>query len=211
MKKPRIIIADDHRLLREAFQRLLEPQYDVVGTVSDGHALLAAAPLLHADVVVLDVGMPLLNGLDAGRELKRRMPDVKLIFLTMNKDPDLAREAMQTGASAYLLKSSGGPELFHAISEALQGRSYVTKNIARAIQESFIRDPRPPRHAVLTSRQREVVQLVAEGQAMKQIAATLKVTLRTVAFHKYRAMEWTGCKTTAELIQFAVRENMVAS
>jgi DNA-binding NarL/FixJ family response regulator len=211
MKKPRIILADDHKLLCEAFQTLLEPQYDVVGTVSDGYALLESATLLHPDVVVLDVGMPLLNGLDAGRQLRRKMPDIKLVFLTMNDDADLATEAMRAGASAYLLKTSAGSELFHAIEEALKGRSYVTKSIARAMQESFIRDPRPRQHAkVLTFRQREVIQLLAEGKSMKQAANVLNLTPRTVSFHKYRAMEWMGCKTTAELIQFAVRNSIVA-
>src|SRR5271155_2115558 len=113
MKKPRIILADDHKLLREAFQRLIEPQYDVVGSVSDGYALLEAATLLHPDVVLLDMGMPLLNGLDVASQLKKRMPDIKLVFLTMSHDPELATEAMRAGASAYLLKSSASSELFH--------------------------------------------------------------------------------------------------
>jgi DNA-binding NarL/FixJ family response regulator len=210
MRLQRVLLADDHRLLVEAFRTLLEPHYEIVGTVSDGHALLETAPLLHPDVVVLDIAMPLLNGLDAGRQLKEKMPEVKLVFLTMSHDPDLAAEAMRSGASAYLLKSSASSELFHGIEEALKGRSYVTKQIARAIQESFVRDPQPTPHAkVPTARQREVIQLVAEGKLMKQIAETLNVTLRTVAFHKYRAMEWVGCKTTAELIQFAVKNNIV--
>ena len=182
----------------------------MVGAVFDGHALLEAVPRLHPDVVVLDIAMPLLNGLDAGRQLKQKMPEVKLVFLTMNQDPDLATKAMEAGASAYLLKSSAGSELFHAIAEALKGRSYVTKQIARGMQESFVRDPQPKeRVKVPTSRQREVIQLVAEGKPMKQIADVLNVTPRTVAFHKYRAMEWMGCKTTAELIQFAVKNNIV--
>ncbi len=210
MRVQRVLLADDHRLLVEAFRTLLEPQYDVVGTVSDGRALLETAPQLHPDVVVLDIAMPLLNGLDAGRQLKEKMPEVKLVFLTMNQDPDLATKAMEAGASAYLLKSSASSELFHAIAEALKGRFYVTKQIARGMQKSFVRDPHPKeRTKVPTARQREVIQLVAEGKPMKQIADTLNVTLRTVAFHKYRAMEWVGCKTTAELIQFAVRNNIV--
>jgi DNA-binding NarL/FixJ family response regulator len=210
MRLQRVLLADDHRLLVEAFRVLLEPHYEVVGAVFDGHALLEAVPRLHPDVVVLDIAMPLLNGLDAGRQLKQKMPEVKLVFLTMNQDPDLATKAMEAGASAYLLKSSAGSELFHAIAEALKGRSYVTKQIARGMQESFVRDPQPKeRVKVPTSRQREVIQLVAEGKPMKQIADVLNVTPRTVAFHKYRAMEWMGCKTTAELIQFAVKNNIV--
>jgi len=211
MKLQRILLADDHRLLVEAFRALLEPHYEVVGTVSDGRALLETAPLLRPDVVVLDIAMPLLNGLDAGRQLKEKMPKVKLVFLTMNQDPDLATKAMEAGASAYLLKSSAGSELFRAIKEALKGRFYVTKQIARGMQESFMRDPRPRERAkVLSSRQREVIQLLAEGKSMKEAGDVLSVKPRTVAFHKYRVMEEMGFKSTADLIQFAVRNNIVA-
>src|SRR5271154_4955584 len=205
MKKPRIILADDHKLLLEAFQRLLGLQYDVVGTVSDGYALLESASLVRPDAVVMDVGMPLLNGLDAGRQLKKKMPEVKLVFLTVNDDPDLANEAMRAGASAYLLKSSASSELFHAIDEALKGRTYVTKQVARGMQESFIRDPRPREHAkVLTFRQRQVIQLLAEGKSMKQVAAVMNIKPRSVAFHKYRVMGELRFKNSAELVQFAV-------
>jgi DNA-binding NarL/FixJ family response regulator len=211
VKPRRVLLADDHHLLLDAFRKLLEPFYDVVGTASDGRGLLKSAPLLQPDIVVLDIAMPLLNGLDAGRQLKQKMPEVKLVFLTMSRDPDLAAEAMRSGASAYLLKSSASSELFHAMAEALKGRSYVTQQIARAMQESFVRDPRGKEHGrTPTARQRQVIQLVAEGKSMKQIADTLNVTPRTVAFHKYRAMEWVGCKTTAELIHFAVKDNIVA-
>src|SRR5277367_1083797 len=134
MRLQRVLLADDHRLLVEAFRALLEPHYEVVGTVFDGHALLETAPLLHPDVVVLDIAMPLLNGLDAGRQLKEKMPEVKLVFLTMSQDFDLAAQAMEAGASAYVLKSSASSELFHAIKEALKGRFYVTKQIARGMQ-----------------------------------------------------------------------------
>jgi len=209
--KRRALLADDHRLVVDAFRTLLEPYYEIVGTASDGYALLEAAQLLRPDVVVMDVGMPLLNGLDAARQLKKKVPDVKIVFLTMNDDPDLATEAMRAGASAYLLKCCQGSELFHAIEEALKGRSYVTKHIARAMQESFIRDPRPrPQTTVLTSRQREVIQLLAEGKSMKEAADVLDLTVRTVAFHKYRVMEAMGFKSSAALVQFAVRNNITA-
>lgn len=212
MRLPRVLLADDHTLLLDAFRKLMEPRYDVVGAVSDGRALLESASLLKPDVVVLDIAMPLLNGLDAGRQLKQKMPHVKLIFLTMNRDPDLASEAMRAGASAYLLKSSAGSELFHAIEEALKGRCYVTKQIARGIQESFIRDPRPKAQPkVLTPRQREVIQLLAEGKSMKEAAYILDVAPRTVAFHKYHVMEEMGFKTTANLIQFALKNNIIAT
>jgi DNA-binding NarL/FixJ family response regulator len=210
VKRRRVLLADDHTLLLEAFQALLEPSYEVVATVTDGQALLVSAPLFQPDVVILDIAMPLLNGLDAGRRLKQKMPQVKLVYLTMNSDPDLASEAIRAGASAYLLKSSASSELFHAVEEVLKGRSYITKQIARAMQESFIRDPRSREHAkVPTVRQREVIQLVAEGKSMKQVADVLNLTPRTVAFHKYRAMECMGCKSTAELIQFAVKNHIV--
>jgi DNA-binding NarL/FixJ family response regulator len=141
MQLPRVLLADDHTLLLDVFRQLLKPHYDVVGTVSDGSALLESALLLKPDVVVLDIAMPLLNGLDAGRLLKQKMPRIKLIFLTMNEDADLAAAAMQAGACAYLLKTSACSELFHAIEEALKGRHYVTRQIARGMRESFIRDP----------------------------------------------------------------------
>jgi DNA-binding NarL/FixJ family response regulator len=212
MRVPRVILADDHTLLVEAFRNLLEPHYEVVGTVSDGRALLESAPLLKPDVVVLDIAMPLLNGLDAGRQLKQMMPAVKLVFLTMNHDPHLAAEAMRAGASAYLLKSSAGSELFHALKEALKGRVYVTKQIANRMQKSFIRGPLSKKGPkILTPRQREVIQLLAEGKSLKEAAEILNVKTRTIAFHKYRIMEVMGFKTTANLIQFAIRNNIIAS
>jgi DNA-binding NarL/FixJ family response regulator len=213
MKPPRIMLADDHKLLVEAFRKLLEPHYDVVGTVSDGCALVKSALLLKPDVVVIDIAMPLLNGLDAGRQLKLMMPSIKLVFLTMNHDSDLAAEAMRMGASAYLLKSSAASELFQAIEEALKGRSYVTQQIASGMQESFIRDPRPKneRSQVPTPRQREVIKLLAEGKTMKQAAHLLKVTPRTIAFHKYNLMDVMGLKTNADLVQYAVKNNIIAT
>jgi DNA-binding NarL/FixJ family response regulator len=208
MKPPRILLADDHTLLVEAFRKLLESAYDVVGTVGDGHALLDAAPALNPDVVLIDVAMPRLNGLEAGRRLKQMMPWVKLIFLTMNEDPDLAVEAMRHGASGYLLKTSATSELFHAIQAALKGNSYVTPQIARGMQEAFIWDPRGRNSdKELTPRQREVIQLLAEGKSMKVAADILKVTPRTIAFHKYRMMKELGIKTNAELIRVGIKKH----
>jgi DNA-binding NarL/FixJ family response regulator len=207
MRHPRIILADDHTLLLEAFRTLLEPTYEVVGTVADGLALLDAAPALKPDVTVIDIGMPRLNGLEAGRQLKRMIPAVKIIFLTMNKDPDLAVEAMREGASAYLLKTCAATELFQAIQSALKGSSYVTPQIARGMREAFIRDPQGKnRGKELTPRQRQVIHLLAEGKSMKEAADILRVTPRTIAFHKYRVMEYLGIKTTAELIQVGFKE-----
>ena len=210
MALARLILADDHTILVEAFRKLLEPDYEVVATVADGRTLLETAPQLKPDVVIVDIGMPLMNGLEAGLRLKELMPGVKLIFLTMNEDPDLATEAMRCGASGYLLKSSAIDELTRAIQTALKGKVYVTPQIARGMQKSFIKNPKAKGQAkVLTPRQREVVQLLAEGKSMKQVASVLKVTPRTVAFHKYRVMEELNLETTAELIQFAIKSKIL--
>jgi DNA-binding NarL/FixJ family response regulator len=210
MRLPRVILADDHTILVEAFRSLLEPHCEIVATVADGRALLETAPALNPDVIVVDIAMPLLNGLEAGMRLKEMLPSVKLIFLTMNDDPDMAVEAMRAGASAYLLKSSAASELIRAIQLALKGRTYVTTQVARGMQKSFIRNPQPKkREKKLTARQKEVVQLLAEGRSMKEAAAVLNVTPRTVAFHKYRVMEELGLSTTAELIQYAIKARIL--
>jgi DNA-binding NarL/FixJ family response regulator len=201
-------MADDHAMLLDAFRALLEPEFDVVGTVTDGRMLLEEFSRLHPDVVVLDIAMPLLNGLDAGRQLIAQRKSVKLIYLTMNPDPDLAGEALRLGASGYVLKSSAAHELTQAIHEALRGRSYITPLIARDVVGSLIAHP-TERHE-LTTRQREILQLLAEGRSMKEVGAILDVTPRTVAFHKYRMMEQLRLKTSAELVQFAVKQGVVA-
>jgi DNA-binding NarL/FixJ family response regulator len=210
MAFPRVMLADDHTILVEAFRKLLEPHFEIVGTVSDGMALLEAAPQVKPDVIIIDIAMPLLNGLEAALRLKKQMPSVKMIFLTMNEDPDLAVDAMGSGASGYLLKSSAASELVRAIQLSLKGKTYVTPLIARGMQNSFIRDPRPKNRAkALTPRQREVVQLLAEGKSMKEVAGVLNVTPRTVAFHKYRVMQELHIGTTAELIQFAIKSHIL--
>jgi DNA-binding NarL/FixJ family response regulator len=210
MKLPRVILADDHTLVAEALCGLISQQFDVVATVADGHVLVASAKALKPDVIVVDIAMPLLNGLEACRQLKQKMPGVKFIFLTMNEDPELAVEAMRCGASGYVLKKSAASELLQAMQLALRGKSYVTPQIARGMQESFIRNPQGTSHPrSLTARQREVVQLLAEGKSMKEAAEVLKVTTRTVAFHKYKIMQDLGFKTNADLIQFAVRNRIV--
>ena len=208
MTRPRILMADDHLMLLEACKALLEPDFDVVGTATDGRALLEEFSRLHPDVVVLDVAMPLLNGLDAGRQLKAQRRSVKLIYLTMNPDPDLASEALRLGASGYLLKSSAAQELKQAIQEALRGRSYITPLITRDVVGSLIQQGTSRNE--LTARQREVLQLLAEGKSMKEAAAILDLTPRTVAFHKYRMMEQLRLKTSAELVKFAVQQGVVA-
>jgi DNA-binding NarL/FixJ family response regulator len=208
MTRPRILVADDHLLLLEAFKALLEPEFDVVGTVTDGRRLLEEFARLQPDIVLLDIGMPLLNGLDAGRQLKAQRGSVKLIYLTMHPDPELASEALRIGASGYLLKSSAAQELKQAIHEALAGRSYLTPLITRDVVTSLMTPP--TEHHGLTTRQREVLQLLAEGKSMKEVAAILDLTPRTVAFHKYRMMDQLRLKTSADLVKFAVRHGMVA-
>jgi DNA-binding NarL/FixJ family response regulator len=210
MKLPRVMLADDHQLLLEAFRKLLEPHFDVVGTATDGIALWEAAQALRPDVVVIDMAMPLLNGLDAGRKLKQVLPQTKLVFLTMHKDPVLARQAMEVGASAYLLKTCATAELLQAIHAAIKGKTYLPPEIARGMQEAFIRDPElKTNQKLLTQRQREVLQLLAEGKSMKEAADVLAVTPRTIIFHKYSMMEKLQIKSTAELILFAIQNNVV--
>ncbi|HTG99602.1 MAG TPA: response regulator transcription factor [Vicinamibacterales bacterium] len=209
MGKPRVLLADDHALILGAFEKLLAGECDIVGQVGDGRALVAAVETLNPDVVVLDISMPLLNGLEAGRQIKQKSRHVKLVYLTMNEDPDLAAEAFRAGASGYLLKSSAASELTTAIREVAQGRSYITPLVAgglvEALQHTSDRKPGDD----LTPRQREVLQLLAEGRSMKEVAALLNLTPRTVAFHKYQMMEQLKVKSTAELIQYAVKHHIV--
>jgi DNA-binding NarL/FixJ family response regulator len=207
MKRPRVLLADDHGLLLEAFEKLLEPHCEVVGKVSNGRELLAAAPELEPDVVVLDISMPQLNGLDAGRHLKKMLPDVKLIFLTVHEDPDLAEECMRIGASGYLLKGSAASELFEAIRRAVCGESYVTPLPSKPTRSARRSGPSTGK---LTRRQQEVLKLLAEGHSMKEAAVLLNLTPRTVAFHKYRVMKDHGLANNAELIQFAIKQGLVS-
>jgi DNA-binding NarL/FixJ family response regulator len=210
MKRPRVLLADDHRLLREAFATLLEPDCDVVGAVADGRALLEVAPELRPDIVVLDIAMPSLNGLDAARQLKRTMPEVRVIFLTVSEDPDLAAEAFRAGASGYLLKNSAASELLQAIQDVYHGRSYVTPLATQGLVRNLLDEPKPAKKSSeLSPRQREVLQLLAEGHTMKEIARILKITARTVAFHKYSIMEELGVRSSAELVHYAIKKGVV--
>ena len=209
MSGPRVLLADDHELLLGAFESLLAGECDIVGQVSDGRALLSAAEKLKPDVIVLDIAMPLLNGLEAGRQIKQWLRNVKLVFLTMYEDADLAAEAFRAGASGFLLKRSASSELLTAIREVMQGRSYITPLLTEGLVGSLLNvDARRPSQD-LTSRQREILQLLAEGRSMKEVAAVLNITPRTVAFHKYRMMEQLKVRSTAELIQYAVKNHIV--
>ena len=209
MRPPRVLLADDHALLVGAFAKLLAGECEVVGQVNDGRSLLAATEKLMPDVVVLDISMPLLNGLEAGRQIKAQFRNVKLVFVTMNEDPDLAAEAFRSGASGYLLKRSAASELMTAIREVMLGRSYITPLVATGLVGALMHGDDAKTSGALTARQREVLQLLAEGHSMKQVAGVLNLTPRTVAFHKYRMMEQLKVKSTAELIQYAVKHHIV--
>lgn len=210
MSRPRVILADDHRLLRESFTRLLESECDVVGAVGDGRAVLDEVIRLAPDIVLLDVAMPLLNGLDTARHLSRIAPDVRVIFLTMNEDTDVAAEAFRIGAAGYVLKNSGVSELFQAIREVMMGRKYITPLAAQGLVEALLVDRVSQlESAKLSDRQREVLQLLAEGHTMKEIARLLKITPRTVAFHKYTMMDLLGITTNAGLVQYALKMHIV--
>jgi DNA-binding NarL/FixJ family response regulator len=210
--RPRVLLADDHTMLLAAFQQLLAPTCEVVGAVADGRALLEAALRLKPEVIVLDISMPLLNGIEACRQLQPKLPDTRWVFLTVNEDPDLAAEAFRLGASGFLLKSSAASELFSAIQMALEGRRYVTPLLTKGEPLGvFLDRASNPHGEKLSARQREVLQLLAEGKLMKEVADLLGVTPRTVAFHKYGMMKQLGVKTTAELVQYAVKQGLVRS
>jgi DNA-binding NarL/FixJ family response regulator len=207
--KARILLADDHTLVAEAFKRLLEPEFEVVGTVGDGRSLLRVAPELRPDVVLVDLNMPLLNGLDASEQLKQAMPKVKIIVLTMNEDAEIASETLQKWASGYLLKKSAGSELLKAVRDVLRGLKYVTPAMQKDLSEITSRDTRTDTARALTTRQREVLQLLAEGHTMKEAAAILHVATRTVAFHKYRIMQDFGLENNSEFLRFAIKQKVV--
>ncbi len=210
-RRPRILIADDHTLVAETFAKLLEPEFEVVGIFADGQALLAAVSDLKPDVIVLDVGMPMMNGLEAGRRIKKQLRGVKLVYLTMNTDIGVAAEAFRGGASGYLSKSSAAAELVTAVRQVLHGRQYISPLVARDA-ESFFLEIRVSHMGQerLTTRQREVLQLLAEGRSMKEVGYILKLTPRTVAFHKYKIMERLHVRTNSELVQFAIREHIIS-
>lgn len=207
-----MLLADDHAIVTEGLKSILDPEFELVGTVEDGRAMLLAAEELQPDVIVADITMPSLNGLDAVRQLKKKNARTKVVFLTMHSDADLATEAFRAGASGYLLKQSAGEELITAIHTVLKGRVYLTPLIQQEVLEAFMKaGGEPEKSSVeLTARQREVLQLVAEGHTMKEIASALNVSTRTVESHKYDLMEKLGLQTTAELIQYAIKRGIVS-
>ena len=209
MDRPRILIADD-TLVAEAFRDLIEPDYQVVKVVSDTNTLLSAATEMKPDVVLMDMDMSLLSGSDVGLELKQLSPKTKIILLAMNDDPAVASKALLQWSSGYLLKKSAGHELKRAIGEVLRGHTYVTPSIAQKLIDEFIRTPQQSRAKELTARQRQVLQLLAEGHSMKEAAEILNIAVRTIAFHKYRIMEDFGLKTNSDLVRFAMREHLIS-
>lgn len=211
MRRSRVLLADDHQMLADALRIVLEPRCEVVGVVRDGRALLEAAGRLQPDVIVLDISMPELNGLDAGRQLKRDWPRMKLIYMTMHEDPDLVSESFRAGGSAFLLKEAAVSELTEAIDRVLRGGSYVTPRAEEGLTAVSLRAPKAREHAPEpTSRQREVLQLLAEGRSMKQVASELKITPRTVACHKYAAMQLLNLKSNSELVKYAIKRRIIA-
>jgi DNA-binding NarL/FixJ family response regulator len=211
--RPRILIADDHILVADLCRKLLETEFDVVGTVCDGRALIRSALELKPDVIVVDIAMPMLNGLDAGQQVKETLPAVKVIYLTMNPDPEVAAEAFRRGASGYLLKTCTIEELVTAVRRVLQGMTYMSSRLSKATVSYLRRQSKMPvgEEERLTDRQREVLQLLAEGKLMKEVGSILNMKTRTVAFHKYRIMEALGARSNADLVKYAVRNHMIAA
>jgi DNA-binding NarL/FixJ family response regulator len=196
--------------MMDALKHLLEPDFEIVGTFTDGHALVEGAPKLNPNAIVLDIGMPTMNGLSAGERLKKLLPSVKLVYLTQNIDQDMAREAFQLGASAYVIKSSAASDIVRALQEALRGGSYVTPVLTKGMVGSFIKNfKQEKRTNRLTLRQKEVLQLLAEGHSMKGVAFVLNVSPRTVAYHKYTMMEHLSIRSSAELIEYAIKRSLV--
>jgi DNA-binding NarL/FixJ family response regulator len=207
--RARLLIADDHTLLAEACKSLLEPEFDVVGIVDNGRALLQLASELKPEIVILDIAMPQLNGLDAGKQIKHLLPATKLVFLTMNMSPEIAAEAFRRGASAYVVKSSAASELVRAIRRALRSESYLSPDITKETVDFLLRSGTSQSlEKRLTPRQNEILHLLAEGMSMKEIAAVLNLKPGTVAFHKYKMMETLGLKSNAELLQYAIRHHL---
>ena len=214
MGRPRILMADDHSIVLAGLRKLVEEHGEVVGMVEDGRALIDAATWLRPDIILLDIAMPLLNGLDAARQLVKLVPQSKLIFMTMQSSPTYATEAFKAGASGYLLKRSAVTELSHAIETVLKGHHYITplmtKEVLQSALNSSVSPPVKPILTSLTARQREVLQLLAEGKGTKDIALLLKLSVRTVEFHKSRIMETLDIHSTAELTQYAIAEGLIS-
>jgi len=211
MKRPRILLADDHRMIAEGLRNLVEPEFELVGIVEDGHALLAAADKLRPDVIVTDITMPQMNGIEALRQIRKTDLDIKFIFLTMHPDVKYAVNAFEAGALGYVLKHSAPSELSAAIRSALKGKIYVTSLLAGEFIEGRKKgsQERYEESSYLTRRQREVLQLLAEGRSAKEIASLLNISTRTAEYHKYQMMKDLGMKTVADLVRYAVKHGII--
>jgi DNA-binding NarL/FixJ family response regulator len=212
MSKPRVLLADDHQILAEGLRGLLEPEFEVVAVVADGRELVAAARKHRPDVIVADVTMPSLNGIEAAVQLRDLGIEAKVVFLTMHRDVAYARRALEAGAVGFVLKHSATSELVTAVREALQGKTYITPMIARELLQSYREETSRPQDSAhrLTARQREVLQLVAEGRSAKEVAAALKISTRTAEVHKARILEALGLGTTADLVHYAIRNGLIS-
>jgi DNA-binding NarL/FixJ family response regulator len=212
VSKPRILLADDHTIVMQGLRALLEPEFQIVGTVADGRAAVKAAGTIKPDVVILDVSIPLLNGVDAAKQIRKVAPHAKIVFLTMHTEFAYVQACFEAGASAYVIKQSASEDLQHAIRTVLLGRTYITPSVTKnAVDYPVSRRASQPkkRRTELTVRQREILQLVAEGKSAKQAAAILNLSPRTVEFHKYRIMQQLGLETTAQLTQFAIKHKIL--
>jgi DNA-binding NarL/FixJ family response regulator len=211
VRRPRVLLADDHRVVAEGLKLLLEDEFDLVGVEEDGRALVAAARTLNPDVIVADISMPNLNGIEALVLMKKDNPDVKVVFLTMHQEPAYARRALEAGAVGFVVKHSASTELVLAIRAALKGQTFITPALASDVLRQAQQDARDTADGdgLLTPRQREILLLLAEGRSAKEIAATLAISARTVEFHKYQMMEAHGLHNNAELIHFAIKHGIV--
>jgi DNA-binding NarL/FixJ family response regulator len=212
MTRPRVLLADDHRVVAEALKNLLEQEFELVAVVDDGRQLVETARRLRPDVIVADISMPHLNGIEALVQLKKENPEVRVVFLTMHKDAAYARRALDAGACGYVLKHSAQTELFLAVHAALEGKTYITPTLAGEVFHDLKTSPTTPvdHAAALTPRQREILQLFAEGCSAKEIGSMLDISPRTVEFHKYHLMESLKLQSSAELIHFAIKNGIVA-
>lgn len=208
MSRLSILLADDHKMFSQALRSLFQDEY-VLTTVEDGQALVDVAGRLNPDVIIVDISMPVLNGFDAVRQLKKDGCSAKVIFLTMHADADLVDEALRCGASGYVLKQSVGEELIEAITQVLEGKVYLPKLVGKTLDQFFKQSPSHSRN--LTPRQREVLRLIAQGRTMKEIAALLGISTRTAESHKYEMMEALGIQTTAELVQYAMKLGLIST
>ena len=212
MKKPRVLLADDHKIVIEGLKNLLSDEFEIVGTVEDGRALVEKASTLYPDVIVADISMPQLNGIEAARQIKKIDKNIKIVFLTMHQDATYAANAFEAGASGFVLKHSASSELIRAIHEAIKGRTYVTPLIAGDLIRTYQAGGAPEKNLFkkISPRQREVLQLLTEGKSAKEIASILNISTRTVEFHKYRMMEQLNIKTSAELVRYAIKHGIIS-